>query len=54
MKVSTSHMQWAEAGAFPRERLLTLRKIDSALEGHPTILLPFVDVATGSLGQGCL
>src|SRR5579883_1787148 len=27
---------WAEAGAFPRERLLTLRKIDSDLEGHPT------------------
>lgn len=43
---------WAEAGAFPRKRLLTLRKIDSDLEGHPTTLLPFVDVATGSLGQG--
>ena len=43
---------WAEAGAFPRERLLTLRKIDSNLEGHPTPELPFVDVATGSLGQG--
>jgi transketolase len=43
---------WAEAGAFPRERLLTLRKIDSDLEGHPTPRLPFVDVATGSLGQG--
>ena len=43
---------WAEAGAFPRERLLTLRKIDSDLEGHPTTRLPFVDVATGSLGQG--
>jgi transketolase len=43
---------WAEAGAFPREHLLTLRKIDSDLEGHPTPRLPFVDVATGSLGQG--
>ncbi len=43
---------WAEAGLFPRERLLTLRKIDSDLEGHPTPRLPFVDVATGSLGQG--
>jgi transketolase len=43
---------WAEAGAFPREDLLTLRKIDSDLEGHPTPRLPFVDVATGSLGQG--
>ncbi|MGE5486566.1 MAG: transketolase [bacterium] len=43
---------WANAGAFPRERLLTLRQIDSDLEGHPTTRLPFVDVATGSLGQG--
>src|ERR1700693_4927669 len=43
---------WAEAGAFPREKLLTLRKIDSDLESHPTPRLPFVEVATGSLGQG--
>jgi transketolase len=43
---------WAEAGLFPREQLLTLRKLDSDLEGHPTPRLPFVDVATGSLGQG--
>lgn len=43
---------WAEAGLFPREDLLNLRRIDSDLEGHPTPRLPFVDVATGSLGQG--
>src|SRR5438876_7507835 len=43
---------WAEAGAFDRARLLTLRQFDSDLEGHPTPRLPFVDVATGSLGQG--
>jgi transketolase len=43
---------WAEAGAMPREHLLTLRKFGSDLEGHPTPRLPFVDVATGSLGQG--
>src|SRR5215471_19546061 len=43
---------WAEAGLFPREQLLNLRRIDSDLEGHPTPRLPFVDVATGSLGQG--
>lgn len=43
---------WAEADAFPREHLLTLRQLDSDLEGHPTPHLPFVDVATGSLGQG--
>ena len=39
---------WAEAGAFPRDQLLTLRKIDSDFEGHPTPRLPFVDVATAS------
>jgi transketolase len=43
---------WAEAGAFSREKLLTLRKIDSDLEGHPMTILPFVPAATGSLGQG--
>lgn len=43
---------WAEAGVFPKERLDSLREIDSKLEGHPTPRLPFVDVATGSLGQG--
>jgi transketolase len=43
---------WAEAGLFPREHLLTLRQLSSDLEGHPTPSLPFVQVATGSLGQG--
>ena len=43
---------WAELGYFSREKLLTLRQLDSDLEGHPTPLLPFVAVPTGSLGQG--
>jgi transketolase len=43
---------WAETGRFPTEELVTLRRLDSDLEGHPTPRLPFVDVATGSLGQG--
>jgi transketolase len=43
---------WAELGLFPREHLKTLRELTSDLEGHPTPRLPFVDVATGSLGQG--
>ena len=43
---------WAEAGAFPVERLKTLREFTSDLEGHPTPRLPWVEVATGSLGQG--
>ena len=43
---------WAEAGFVPPDDLLKLRRIDCDLEGHPTPRLPFVDVATGSLGQG--
>src|SRR5947209_8910910 len=43
---------WAEAGLFPASELVKLRRLDSDLEGHPTPRLPFVDVATGSLGQG--
>ncbi len=43
---------WAEAGLFPRDEVLKLRQIGSDLEGHPTPRLSFVDVATGSLGQG--
>jgi transketolase len=40
------------AGAISDEELLTFRKLGSRLEGHPTPILPWVDVATGSLGQG--
>jgi transketolase len=43
---------WAEVGLLKRDDLLTLRRLDSDLEGHPTPRLSFVDVATGSLGQG--
>jgi len=43
---------WAEVGLLTRDDLLTLRRLDSDLEGHPTPRLSFVDVATGSLGQG--
>ncbi|XP_071809476.1 transketolase-like isoform X1 [Asterias amurensis] len=43
---------WAEAGLFPVTDLLTLRKNTSILEGHPTPRLNFIDVGTGSLGQG--
>jgi transketolase len=39
-------------GALSDDELLTFRSIGSRLEGHPTPLLPWVDVATGSLGQG--
>lgn len=41
------------AGAITDDELLTLRKLGSRLEGHPVPqVLPWVDVATGSLGQG--
>lgn len=43
---------WAEAGAFPVEKLETLRRFDSDLEGHPTPRNKWVETATGSLGQG--
>ena len=40
------------AGAISEEELLTYRQFDSIFEGHPTPRIPWVDVATGSLGQG--
>ena len=43
---------WAETGHVAVKDLTNLRDLDSDLEGHPTPRLDFVDVATGSLGQG--
>jgi transketolase len=40
------------AGAIDDEELLTFRKFGSRMQGHPTPEIPWVDVATGSLGQG--
>jgi len=43
----------AESGYFPREELLTLRKLGSRLQGHPVRgKVPGVEMSTGSLGQG--
>ena len=43
----------AYRGFFPVEDLLTLRKTDSYLQGHPNMnMVPGVDMSTGSLGQG--
>lgn len=43
----------AERGFFPREELLTLRKMGSHLQGHPNMhKTPGIDMSTGSLGQG--
>ena len=43
---------WAETGHIEPSALESLRRLDSPLEGHPVPKLDFVDVATGSLGQG--
>jgi transketolase len=43
----------ARAGYFSEDRLITLRKLGSPLQGHPDrVMLPGVEAATGSLGQG--
>ncbi|HET9854914.1 MAG TPA: transketolase [Methylomirabilota bacterium] len=43
----------ARAGYFPMDRLVSLRKLGSPLQGHPDrVMLPGVEAATGSLGQG--
>ena len=41
-----------EAGTLAEDEAMTLRQIDSRIEGHPTPRYPYVQVATGSLGQG--
>lgn len=43
----------AECGYFPKEELLTFRKLGSRLQGHPSCRhIPGIEVSTGSLGQG--
>ncbi|MEE1169712.1 MAG: transketolase [Anaerovoracaceae bacterium] len=43
----------AERGFFPKEELLTLRKLGSSLQGHPNMhYVPGIEMSTGSLGQG--
>ncbi len=43
----------AEKGFFPKEELLTLRKMGSKLQGHPDMKkVPGIEMSTGSLGQG--
>lgn len=43
----------AKCGYFPKEKLMTLRQIESPLQGHPDrVRLPGIEASTGSLGQG--
>ena len=46
------YSMYKAAGAITDEELLTFRKFGSRLQGHPTPAIDWVDVATGSLGQG--
>jgi transketolase len=46
------YAMYKAAGAIDDRELLSFRKLGSRLEGHPTPRLPWVDVATGSLGLG--
>src|SRR5215208_7063962 len=46
------YSMYRAAGAIADEELLTFRQFGSRLEGHPTPEIPWVDLATGSLGQG--
>ena len=46
------YSMYRAAGAISEEELLTYRQFSSIFEGHPTPRIPWVDVATGSLGQG--
>uniref|UniRef100_A0A8B9JPR6 Transketolase a n=1 Tax=Astyanax mexicanus TaxID=7994 RepID=A0A8B9JPR6_ASTMX len=46
------YSMWTETGFLKESDLVSMCQVDSALEGHPTPKQQFVDVATGSLGQG--
>ena len=51
--VPAQYFCMAKAGFFPMDRLVTLRKLGSPLQGHPDrTALPGIEAATGSLGQG--
>jgi transketolase len=46
------YSMYKAAGTISDEELLSFREFGSRFEGHPTPVIPWVDVATGSLGQG--
>jgi transketolase len=51
--VPAQYFCMAKAGFFPMDRVITLRKLGSPLQGHPDrVALPGIEAATGSLGQG--
>ena len=51
--VPAQYAVMAEAGYFPRQELMTLRRLNSRLQGHPVnTALPGIEACTGALGQG--
>jgi len=51
--VPVQYAAMARSGYFPVEELMTLRKLNSRLQGHPSRAnLPGIETSTGSLGQG--
>lgn len=46
------YAMYKAVGAVSDEEMMTFRQFGSRLQGHPTPEIPYVDVATGSLGQG--
>src|SRR5579871_210547 len=46
------YSMYKATGGISDQEMLTLRQFGSRIEGHPVPILPYVDVATGSLGQG--
>lgn len=49
---SLLYSMFKAAGAISDDQMMTYRQLGSPFQGHPTPVLPWVDVATGSLGQG--
>ncbi|XP_028826270.1 transketolase [Denticeps clupeoides] len=50
--VPALYSMWVETGYLKESEFISLCQVDSMLEAHPTPKQQFVDVATGSLGQG--
>jgi len=49
---SLLYAMYRAAGVISDEQMMTYREFGSIFQGHPTPQIPWVDVATGSLGQG--
>ncbi len=48
----TLYATLSESGYFPQSELLSLRKNDGYLQGHPSVKISGIEISSGSLGQG--